>query len=222
MIRIHQLAKRYRSDRGISHWVLRDVNLIIPPKTNVGLIGRNGAGKSTLLRLIAGADYPSYGEVLRECRVSWPLGFGGGWHGSMTGRQNCRFVCRINGLTESEIRTRVEFVQSFAELGDAFDWPIKTYSSGMNARLKFALSLVFDFDVYLSDELTSVGDAVFKKKAREAFNNLVGKAGLIMVAHSEGTLKNFCSSGIFIHNGNAHWFDSIDDAFKAYKETMPK
>lgn len=222
MIRINQLAKRYRSDRGFSHWVLQDINLIIPAKTNVGLIGRNGAGKSTLLRLIAGADYPTRGEVVRECRVSWPLGFTGGLHGSMTGRQNSRFVCRINGLTEQEIRERLEFVQAFAELGDAFDWPIKTYSTGMNARLKFALSLVFDFDVYLSDELTSVGDAVFKKKSREAFNGLVGKAGLIMVAHSEGTLKSFCNAGIFIHNGNAYWFDSIDDAFKAYKETMPK
>lgn len=222
MIKLHQLSKRYRSDRGFSHWVLNDVNLTIPTKTNVGLIGRNGAGKSTLLRLIAGADYPTRGEVIRQCRVSWPLGFGGGLHGSMTGRQNCRFVCRINGLTEAEIPERLVFVQAFAELGDAFDWPINTYSTGMGARLKFALSLVFDYDVYLSDELTAVGDAVFKTKSQQAFKDLMGRAGLIMVAHQEKTLKDHCTAGIFIHEGQAHWFDAIDDAFNAYRETMPK
>lgn len=222
MIRINQLAKRYRSDRGISNWVLNDVNLEIPSKANVGLIGRNGAGKSTLLRLIAGADYPTRGEVVRECRVSWPLGFGGGLHGTMTGRQNSRFVCRINGVPEIEIATRLDFVQSFSELSEAFDWPISTYSTGMGARLKFALSLVFEYDVYLSDELTAVGDAIFQAKSGKAFKELVGRAGLIMVAHQEKTLKDYCSAGIFIHEGHAHWFDSIDDAFKAYKETLPK
>jgi capsular polysaccharide transport system ATP-binding protein len=222
MIHINQLAKRYRSDRGVSHWVLNDVNLDIPAKANVGLIGRNGAGKSTLLRLIAGADYPTRGEVVRECRVSWPLGFGGGLHGTMSGRQNSRFVCRINGIPESEIANRLDFVQSFSELGETFDWPISTYSTGMGARLKFALSLVFEYDVYLSDELTAVGDIIFQAKSSKAFKDLVGRAGLIMVAHQEKTLKDYCSAGIFIHEGHAHWFDSIDDAFNAYKETIPK
>jgi capsular polysaccharide transport system ATP-binding protein len=222
MIRVTDLSKRYRSDRGIDHWVLRDINFEVPAKTNVGLIGRNGAGKSTLLRLIAGADYPSRGEVVRACRVSWPLGFAGGLHSSMTGRQNGRFVCRIHGIPEDEIPERLTFVESFAELGDAFDWPISTYSTGMNARLKFALSLVFDFDVYLSDELTAVGDAVFQAKSRKAFTELVGRAGLIMVAHQEKTLKDYCSAGILLHEGGAQWFDQIDDAFKAYKETLPQ
>lgn len=222
MIRLVDLSKRYRSDRGIDHWVLRGVNLTVPPKVNVGLIGRNGAGKSTLLRLIAGADFPSRGEVRRECRVSWPLGFGGGLHGSMTGRQNCRFVCRIHGVPEEEIPERLRFVNEFAELGEAFDWPITTYSTGMSARLKFALSMVFEYDVYLSDELTAVGDTVFQVKSRKAFTELVGRASLIMVAHQEKTLKEFCSAGVLLHEGQAHWFDTIDDAFKAYKETLPK
>lgn len=222
MIRVRHLAKRYRNDRGFSHWVFKDINFEIPATAMVGLIGRNGSGKSTLLRLIAGADYPTRGEVERECRVSWPLGFGGGLHVAMTGRQSSRFVCRINGVAEHEIPDRLDFIQSFAELGEAFDWPIGTYSTGMNARLKFALSLVFDFDIYLSDELTAVGDAVFRAKSHQAFKRLVGRAGLIMVAHQEKTLKEYCSSGILVHEGQTHWFDSIDDAFKAYKETMPK
>lgn len=222
MIKINQVSKRYRSDRGFDHWVFRDVSLQIPAKSNVGLIGRNGAGKSTLLRLIAGADSPTTGKVLRECRVSWPLGFAGGLHGSMTGRQNTRFVCRIHGMPEYEIAERMEVVKSFSELGDAFDRPIETYSTGMGARLKFSLSLIFDYDVYLSDELTAVGDAVFQNKSRQAFKGLLGKAGLIMVAHQENVLKDYCSAGIFLHEGKAYWFDQIDDAFKAYKETLPK
>ena len=220
MIEVIDVSKRYRSDRGLRHWVLRQVSFTIPPRTNVGLIGKNGAGKSTLLRLIAGADFPTTGNIRRECRVSWPLGFAGGLHGSMTGRQNTRFVCRIHGIPEEAIPEKLAFVQSFSELHEAFDWPIHTYSTGMSARLKFALSLVFDFDVYLTDELTAVGDAVFQKKSRQAFKELVGKAGLIMVAHQENVLKEYCQAGLFLHDGRAHWFDRIEDAFQAYKETL--
>jgi capsular polysaccharide transport system ATP-binding protein len=220
MIHAIDIAKRYRSDRGLHRWVLQAVNFTIPPKTNVGLIGRNGAGKSTLLRLIAGADFPTRGEVRRECRVSWPLGFAGGLHGSMTGRQNARFVCRIHGLGEDEMTEKLDFVQSFSELGESFDWPIHTYSTGMSARLKFALSLVFDFDVYLTDELTAVGDAAFQKKSRQAFKDLIGRAGLIMVAHQENVLKEYCQAGLLLHEGSAYWFDCIDDAINVYKETL--
>lgn len=221
MIRLVNISKRYRSDRGYSKLVLDGINLCIPAKTNVGLIGKNGAGKSTLLRLIAGADMPTSGQVFRECRVSWPLGFSGGLQGNMTGRQNCRFVCRVNGVTEPEIPEKLAFVQAFSELGEMFDFPINTYSTGMNARLKFALSLVFDYDVYLSDELVAVGDAAFQQKSRQAFRELVGRAGLIMVAHQERVLKDYCSAGIFVHDGHAHWFDDINDAFSAYKQTIP-
>lgn len=222
MITVSQLSKKYRSDRGFDYWVFRDLNLTIPAKSNVGLIGRNGAGKSTLLSLISGADSPTTGTVLRECKVSWPLGFAGGLHHTMTGRQNARFVCRIHGMPEDEIAVKMEVVNEFAELGEAFDWPIKTYSTGMSARLKFSLSLIFDYDVYLSDELTAVGDAVFQQKSKQAFKDRLGKSGLIMVAHSEGMLKEYCSAGVLIHEGSAYWFDSIDDAFKEYKDTLPK
>jgi capsular polysaccharide transport system ATP-binding protein len=221
MIKLHNLAKRYRNDLGYEKWVFQDINLEIAQKSRVGIIGRNGAGKSTLLRLIAGADYPTRGEVKRECNVSWPLGFAGGLPGSMTGAQSVRFVCRINGVPDDEIQAHLDYVKDFSELGDAFRQPINTYSSGMSGRLKFAMSLVFKFDVYLSDELVSVGDAGFNKKSKEAFKTTLADAGLIMVAHSEGMLKEYCESGILLHNGAAHWFDQIDDAFKAYKETLP-
>jgi len=219
MILVEDVYKRYLTDHGAGDWVLKGVNFTIPPKTNVGLVGRNGAGKSTLLRLIGGIDEPTRGRVERFCRVSWPLGLTGGLKGSLTGRQNAKFVCRIHGY-EHDLPERLEVIQEFAELGSAFDKPVKTYSAGMKARLKFGISLAFDFDVYLSDELTSVGDVAFKKKARKAFKELVDRAGLIMVSHNEGMLRQFCTAGICMKGGKAHWFDDIDDALEYYKQGL--
>lgn len=220
MIIVEDVYKRYHTDSAPGKWVLQGVSFIIPPRINVGLIGVNGSGKSTLLRLVGGVDQPNRGRIERRCRVSWPMGFGGGLQGSLTGRQNSKFVCRIHGHG-SNIPDRLAYIQDFAEIGDAFDEPVKTYSSGMKSRLQFALSLAFDFDVYISDEVTSTGDAAFRNKAAAAFKKLTDHASLIMVSHGEGTLRQFCSAGIWINNGKAHWFDEIDDALKAYKDSLP-
>jgi len=219
MIVVNDVYKRYRTDHGPGRWVLEGVNLTIPPRTNVGLMGRNGVGKSTLLRLIGGNDTPTRGTIERHCRVSWPMGFGGGLQGSLTGRQNARFLCRIHGH-ESDMADRIDQIIGFCELGDAFDEPVKTYSTGMRSRLQFAMSLAFDFDVYISDEVTAAGDVVFRNKALAAFKEVADHAGLIMVSHAEGTLKQFCKAGVLLHEGRAHWFDDINDAFKAYKATL--
>lgn len=219
MIIVDDVCKRYRSDHGMGKWVLQGVSFTIPPKLNVGLVGRNGAGKSTLLRLIGGIDTPTRGLVERRCRVSWPMGFGGGLAASLTGRQNAKFVCRIHGH-EEDLQDRLRYIEDFAEIGDAFDEPVRTYSSGMKARLQFGLSLAFDFDVYISDEVTATGDAAFQKKALAAFKSLTSRASLIMVSHADGTLKEFCTAGIWLHEGKAHWFDRLDDALKAYKESL--
>ncbi|RRQ23806.1 ABC transporter ATP-binding protein [Guyparkeria sp. SCN-R1] len=216
MIEIRNLYKRYHNHHG-SDWVLRDINLTIPPGVNVGLLGRNGAGKSTLLRLIGGMDAPERGDVIRHSRVSWPIGLTGGFQGSMTGRQNVKFVARIHG-GEAKVSEVIEKVQSFAEIGDAFDEPMNTYSSGMRARLAFGLSLAFNFDIYLSDEATAVGDRMFKEKAKKAFKDKIGEASLIMVSHQEGILKELCHAGIYLENGHATWFDDINDAIKIYHD----
>ena len=219
MITITNLHKRYRTDHGMGRWILSGVNLTIPPHKNVGLVGRNGAGKSTLLRLIGGIDVPDKGTVERHCRMSWPLGLAGGLQGSLTGRQNAKFVCRLHG-DDHDIKEKIAFIHEFSELGEAFDEPIKTYSSGMNARLKFAISMAFQFEVYLVDELTSVGDAAFAKKAKQAFNDLADRSNLIMVSHDEKMLTQFCQSGIWLHDGQAHWFDDIAEALHHYKQTI--
>ena len=219
MIIVEDVHKRYRTDHGLGPWVLQGVNFTIPANVSVGLIGANGAGKTTLLRIIGGVDLPTRGRVERRCNVSWPMGFGGGLQRSLTGRQNAKFVCRIHGH-EEDIPERLEQIQAFAKLGPAFDEPVRTYSSGMRARLLFALSLAFDFDVYISDELTAVGDAAFKAKAKAEFKKLADHASIIMVSHSEGILRQFCQAGIWLHDGRADWFDDINHALREYRRSV--
>jgi capsular polysaccharide transport system ATP-binding protein len=218
MIEIIDVHKRYRTAQG-SRWVLRGLSFAIPARSRVALIGANGAGKSTLLRLLGGTDQPSRGRIVRGCRVSWPLGLTGGFQGSLSGRQNTRFVCRIHGEQQA-LDDKTAFVHAFSELGDAFDEPVRGYSSGMRSRLAFALSMAFDFDTYLVDELTAVGDAAFRRKSSQAFGELAGRAGLIMVSHSESTLREFCQAGIWLHQGVAQWFDTVDEALARYRESV--
>ena len=215
MIEIKNLYKRYHNHHG-SDWVLKDINLTIPTGVSVGLIGANGAGKSTLLRLIAGMDKPERGEVIRHSRVSWPVGLSGGMQGNMTGRQNVKFVARVQGSGPEEVKRVIQFVEDFAEIGSSFDEPIRTYSSGMKSRISFGLSLAFDFDVYISDEATAVGDRAFKAKAKDLFNSKIGQASLIMVSHGEGILRDLCQAGLYLKQGKAHWYDDINEAIDAY------
>jgi capsular polysaccharide transport system ATP-binding protein len=214
MIEIRNLYKRYHNHHG-SDWVLKDINLSIPRGTSVGLIGANGAGKSTLLRLIAGMDVPERGEVIKNCRMSWPIGLSSGMQGNMTGRQNVKFVARVHG-GGIDVQRVIDFVEDFAEIGEAFDEPVRTYSSGMKSRISFGLSLAFDFEVYISDEATAVGDKSFKEKASQAFKDRVGKSSLIMVSHSEGILKDLCQAGVYLKDGRATWYDNVNDAITEY------
>ena len=221
MIIVDSVAKRYKSDHGGSKWVLKDVSFVVPPRLSVGLVGRNGAGKTTLLRIIAGVDEPTRGRVERRCRVSWPMGFGGALLPTLSGRQNAKFICRIHGH-EEDIPERLRRIEEFAEIGSAFDEPARTYSSGMRSRLQFAMSLAFDFDVYISDEITAAGDAAFRSRAANAFKRQARGSSVIMVSHDFTTLRRFCKAGVWIHEGYAHWFDNINDAIRAYKESIGK
>ncbi|MCS3423631.1 capsular polysaccharide transport system ATP-binding protein [Rahnella sp. BIGb0603] len=216
MIKIEKLTKSYRTPKG-RHYVFKDLNVELPSGKSVALIGRNGAGKSTLLRVIGGIDRPDSGNIHTDKTISWPVGLAGGFQGSLTGRENVKFVARLYS-TPDQLREKVAFVEEFSELGKYFDMPIKTYSSGMKSRLGFGLSMAFKFDYYLVDEVTAVGDARFKQKCADLFKARHKEASFLMVSHSLGSLKEFCDVALFIGRDNkVKYFESVDEAITTYK-----
>jgi capsular polysaccharide transport system ATP-binding protein len=217
MIELCNVTKSYPVKDGF-RYILRNVTLTIPTKTNVAVLGPNGAGKSTFLRLIGGAEAADSGSIRTDEDISWPLGLTSGFQGSLTGRQNVLFVSRVNGLDSEQSHHIIKQVTRFAEIGEYFDMPVNTYSSGMRARLTFGLSMAFKFDVYLVDELTSVGDARFRLKAKAAFDEIRSRASLIFVSHNLNTLRQSCESALFIRDGQADYYPEIEHGIHAYEE----
>ena len=215
MIQLKGLTKSYRTRTG-RKYVFRDLDAVFPEGENVALLGRNGAGKSTLMRILGGIDFPDSGEVVTDKVLSWPLALSGGFQGSLTGRENVKFVCRTYG-TQEELKEKIDLIHEFSELGDYFFEPVKSYSSGMRSRLAFALSLAFEFDVYLVDEVIAVGDRVFREKAKQAFKDLKGKSTIIMVSHDMQSLRSHCDSGIYLEDGEATYFSNIEEAISRYQ-----
>ncbi|HCD5016283.1 TPA: ABC transporter ATP-binding protein, partial [Escherichia coli] len=216
MIKIENLTKSYRTPTG-RHYVFKDLNIEIPSGKSVAFIGRNGAGKSTLLRMIGGIDRPDSGKIITNKTISWPVGLAGGFQGSLTGRENVKFVARLYAKQE-ELKEKVEFVEEFAELGKYFDMPIKTYSSGMRSRLGFGLSMAFKFDYYIVDEVTAVGDARFKEKCAQLFKERHKESSFLMVSHSLNSLKEFCDVAIVFKDDNAvGFYEDVQSGIDAYK-----
>lgn len=213
MIEVRHVSKAYPMRHGINQ-VLNDISLTFPAGENMGILGRNGSGKSTLLRILAGIEQPDRGVVIHDQRVSWPLGFAGGFSGSLTGEENCRFVARIYGADVSRVS---RYALDFSELRDYFYMPVRTYSTGMKSRLAFGLSMAIDFNVYLIDEVTAVGDKPFQNKCREAFRERRGRSSLIMVSHNLGTIKQFCDRCAVLINGQLHICESINEAEQRYE-----
>ncbi|MEI4474165.1 ABC transporter ATP-binding protein [Frigidibacter sp. MR17.24] len=216
MIDFQNVTKTYRLKGGV-RTIVRDLSLSVPRDRNLALIGRNGAGKSTMLRMIAGSQAPDRGRILRHGRMSWPMGFSGGMHPALTGRQNARFIARVTGIDTDEM---AGFVADFSELGSFLDMPVSTYSSGMRARLAFGISLAAKFDCYLIDELTEVGDAAFKKKCRDAFRARLENARVIVAAHSEATLRSLCNAALFLNQGTVRYFEDLEEALAAYRRSL--
>jgi capsular polysaccharide transport system ATP-binding protein len=213
MIELHDLCKSYRTNKGVKK-VLDNISIIFPPGRSIGILGRNGAGKTTLLRMISGAELPTSGRVIRKASISWVIGFSGGFHGSLTGRENLRFICRIYN---ADIERVAAFVDDFSELGEYMDMPINTYSAGMKAKLAFGLSMGIEFDYYLIDEVTSVGDSKFKKKSKAEFDRRKENSSLLVVSHNSGTIRSHCDSAAVLNEGNLTFFDDVDEAISHYE-----
>jgi len=214
MIKLVNVTKQYRVRNGI-HTVFRDVNLEIAPGEKIGILGRNGAGKSTMIRLLSGAELPTRGRVVRHMSVSWPLAFGGAFQGSLTGKDNVRFICRVYGKDPAAVMPMVE---DFAELGRFLREPVKTYSSGMRARLAFAISLAIEFDCFLIDEVISVGDARFHEKCQaELFEKRKDRA-MVIVSHEAHNIREHCDRACVLHAGTLHPFPDVDTAYQFYNE----
>lgn len=214
MIELQSVCKAYRT-KGVRKQVFTDLSFTFPPGRNVAILGPNGAGKSTLMRLISGAEAPDRGRVFRRAKLSWPLGFSGGFNGSMTGIENIRFVSRVYGADSDEV---IDYVADFAELGKSLALPIRTYSTGMRARLAFGISLAIDFDYYLVDEVIGVGDASFRQKSQDALRSKLPNARLIMVSHSLPHIRELCDCGLLLSPRGIWYFDRVDDLAEAYAQ----
>jgi capsular polysaccharide transport system ATP-binding protein len=222
MIVLNDVHKRYWTSRGEPHWVLRGITLTFPRDKNVGIIGRNGAGKSTMLRLMAGLDVPTRGTIEAKARLSWPLGLTRGLQGTLTGRQNARFICRLYGYEGEELDERVATIHAFSELGEAFDEPVNNYSSGMRGRVNFSIAHSFQFEMYLADEGMGAGDETFKDKVKSALEQRFKRSSLVVVSHNERTIARFCEAAVWLNEGKAEWFDTVRGAFKAYRRMRRK
>ena len=216
MIELKKLTKSFVTPKG-RHYVFKNLNAILPENKSVALLGKNGAGKSTLLRIIGGIDYADQGQVITNKTISWPVALSGGFQGSLTARQNVRFVARLYVQNEDQVAQVVEFVEEFADIGKYFDMPIKSYSSGMRSRIGFGLSMAFNFDYYLLDEVGAVGDASFRKKSQGLLDELKQNSNIIMVSHDLKDLKRNCDVAFLVRDGQAEYFEDVLEAIEVYK-----
>ena len=216
MIGLYDVCKSYDTRNGRQP-VLRSINAEILPGRRVGILGRNGAGKSTLIRIISGAELPTTGSVRRSMSVSWPLAFGGAFQGALTGLDNLRFICRVYDTDPDD---KIEFVKEFSELGIYLREPVRTYSSGMRARLAFAISMIVDFDCFLIDEIIAVGDARFHQKCHVELFEKRGDRAMVFVSHDAGYVRDHCESAAVLLDGRLCQFAEVGEALDFYARTQ--
>jgi capsular polysaccharide transport system ATP-binding protein len=181
---------------------------------SLGILAPNGTGKTTIINMMSGLEKPDEGEIRRGCRISFPLGFMGGLIGKHTGRENVRFIAQLYDLDPDYVEA---FCRWLCDINEYFDMPVGTYSSGMRARLSFALLLALDFDMYLIDEgMPSTADVNFNRKAGAILRERLEKATIIVVSHQASTLEKFCRSAAVLRKGKLHMFDTLEEAKVLY------
>ncbi|MGH1577906.1 ABC transporter ATP-binding protein [Planktotalea sp.] len=216
MIKITNLNKEFVL-RGRRKVVADNINVTFPTGASVAILGRNGAGKSTLLSMISGAIEPDTGSIYSDGTISWPVGFSGSFHRELSGCQNVRFIARVYGVDSNAL---VEFVKEFAQLGKHFYLPVRTYSSGMRSRLAFGASMGVQFDTYLVDEVTAVGDADFRIRSRILFKDRIRNSGALLVTHSMQKVRNMCDSAAILEDGKLTYYTDLEYAISRHLETV--
>ena len=214
MIALDRVSKTYRTTHGGRRTVLDKVSATFPDGHNYGVLGANGAGKSTLIRLLAGSEMPDRGHIHRAGRVSFPLGYGGTFHGTLSGRENIAFIARVYGAS---LRETIDYVADFAELGAYLDMPVNTYSAGMRARMAFGACLAIDFDVYLIDEVTETGDERFRRKCALAFRERMQRSDIILVTHNSRTIRQYCDRAAVLADGELRVYGDVAGALADYR-----
>ncbi|MDR0851629.1 MAG: ABC transporter ATP-binding protein [Clostridiales Family XIII bacterium] len=231
---VTKVYKLYKNDKlrllslfwkGVNHGEKRavdDVSFTVTQGESVALIGRNGAGKSTILKMITEVTYPSEGEIIVDGRVSALLELTAGFDDERSGRDNIYLKGQIMGLRNREINKIEPEIVDFAELGEYIDQPVRTYSSGMRAKLGFAINVCIDPEIFIVDEALSVGDAVFREKCLQKVQEIIARDNvtLIFVTHAIKDALNFCKRGIVIKDGRIVCDCGIDEAAEYYEEHM--
>jgi capsular polysaccharide transport system ATP-binding protein len=213
MIKLEGICKHFDYANG-QRTVLDQVNLKIHPGEKVGILGRNGSGKSTLIRIMGGVTVPDAGTITKEMSISWPLAFDSGMQGSLTGYDNVNFICRIYNTDIEEV---LPFVQDFSELGRYLYEPTKSYSSGMKARLNFAISMAIDFDCMLIDEVLAVGDAHFKERCHQELLIKRKERAIVLVSHEPGMIREICDTAYVLRERHLHHFGDVESAYEFYE-----
>ena len=210
---LDSIVKDYHTQIGTRR-ILDGIDFSIGPGEKIAVLGTNGAGKSTLVKIIGGVEPPTSGKIHRGLSMSWPIAFGGGFEAQMSGMDNIRFIARIYGVP---LKETVDFVDDFAELGRLLYVPVKTYSSGMRARLAFALTLAIDFECFLIDEVIAVGDQRFHRKCHDALFVKRKNCAMILVSHDIGIIQQYCDKALILKAGRGSVFTDIEFALDIYR-----
>lgn len=212
-IDVTNVVKEYHTQLGTRR-VLDNISFSVRKGEKLAVLGRNGAGKSTLVKIIGGVERPTSGSLQRNMTMSWPLAFGGGFETSMSGMDNIRFIARIYN---APLKDTIAFCDDFAELGKLLYLPVRTYSSGMRARLAFALTLAIDFDCMLIDEVISVGDQRFHQRCHDELFVKRKHCAMILVSHDIHIIREFCNKALILKEGRGRVFDDINKGLEIYE-----
>jgi capsular polysaccharide transport system ATP-binding protein len=194
--------------------ILEEASFSVSEGMHLGILARNGTGKTTVINMMAGLERPDSGKIKRKCSVSFPLGFMGGLNTKHTATENVRYIATLYSLDPDHSEA---FCRWMCDIGEYFDMPVGTYSTGMRARLSLSLMLAMDFDMYLVDEgMPSTTDVAFNKRAGAVMQERFSRSSLVIVSHQYETLKRFCNSAAVLHDGKLYFFDTLEKAKELY------